>query len=91
MTYANIMGIFKINNRDPITMQLNKSRDERGAIKNFIKNTDAYKGSLFIFDRGYASKELTKQLHDAGIKYLIRLPKTVKLTQLVRRLRPFNK
>jgi hypothetical protein len=79
-TKGYIMGIYEITKKNPETMQLYKSHNERKAIIDFITaNEDRFKGSILIFDRGYYSFALEKFLKEKGIHYIFRLPKHLKL------------
>ena len=40
---------------------------------DIIKNKSEYKNNIFIFDRGYMSKELFKKLHERDMFYICRL------------------
>ena len=59
-----IMGIFNISKTSPEMITLNKSRDERKAISEFIsKSNGRYENSVLIFDRGYYSEVMEKMLN----------------------------
>jgi hypothetical protein len=62
---------------------LNKSRDERKAISEFITKSDKrYENSLLVFDRGYYSSLMERTLNDNKIKFVFRLKECFKMIPL---------
>jgi len=68
-----IMGIYNVTYNYPVSMELVNDKDERGACIDFLKNTDKYKGCIFIFDRGFMDHKLFKFLDDKKINYICRI------------------
>jgi len=78
-----IMGIFNISRNSPEMITLNKSRDERKAISEFITKSDKrYENSLLVFDRGYYSSLMERTLNDNKIKFVFRLKECFKMIPL---------
>ncbi len=68
-----VLGVYNITYDYPVTLDLVNDKNERKAYTDFIKNTEAYTGSIFIFDRGFIDNKLFKLLDDKGIQYICRL------------------
>jgi DDE family transposase len=67
------MIAYEPNLRCPITISLGKDDNERTSFIDFIKCNPLYNSSLFVFDGGYFSYEFLSELHEIGIKYIMRV------------------
>lgn len=70
---AQIMGIYNVTYNHPIVLDLVKHKNERKAFKDYIADIETYRGSIFIYDRGYWSSDLSNTLENKGIKYIMRI------------------
>ena len=70
-TKSLITTIYDIDNKAPIAMNLRGKRDERSAFLDCLKYLR--KRDCVIFDRGYYSEQLEKQLRTEEIDYIFRL------------------
>ena len=76
-----VAGLFNVTSNFPIAIDLAKTKDERSAFMHINKNKDEYKDDIFVYDRGYYSKEMIKYMVDNNFKYVFRLKKNSKLIQ----------
>ena len=60
-------GLYNVTSNYPIMLDLVKTKDERKAFMDFVKNKDKFKNNIFVFDRGYVSGSLFKFMSD-GIR-----------------------
>jgi len=67
------MGVYNVTYNYPVSMELANNKDERDAFLNFMNNRDGYKGSIFIFDRGFVDNKLFTYMDDNEINYICRL------------------
>ena len=59
---------------------LNKSRDERKAISEFItKSNGRYTNGLLVFDRGYYSEVMERMLNDTKVNFIFRIKECYKM------------
>ena len=79
MVSGRITGIYRVDKSDPISVELSSSHNERQGAANFIKSTDKYRNALFVFDRGYYSKQLATMFLQQNIKFLFRLKSNLKI------------
>jgi len=70
-----ITGLFNVTYNMPICLELAKTKDERVEFMKYIKNKDAYKDNVFIFDRGYYSEDMVKFMFDNKLNFVFRLKK----------------
>ena len=68
-----VSGLFNITSNYPVILDLVKSKDERAAFINFVKNKNKFKNNVFVFDRGYVSNKLFKYLDDNSMFFVCRL------------------
>lgn len=54
-------------------LDLVKTKNERKAFMDFVKNKDKFKNNIFVFDRGYVSDALFKFMDDNDLSYVCRL------------------
>ena len=74
-----ISGLFNVTSNFPIALDLAKTKDERSAFIHINKNKDEYKDDIFVYDRGYYSKEMINYMVDNSFNYVFRLKKNSKL------------
>lgn len=72
-TTALTLGVYNVVHNYPVALQMVTHSNERKAFLDFIKDTDKYTGSIFIFDRGSQDQVLFKKLTDMNIHFLCRL------------------
>jgi len=73
-----VSGIMNITENCPVTLDLVKTKDERLAFTEFMKNKKEFEHSLFIFDRGYMSDALIKFMYENKFKFLFRIKENSK-------------
>lgn len=71
-----VTGIYNITKKSPVYLELEKHLNERKSFLEFIKKSNNIKEikdtDIFIFDRGYYSKDFIDELNKLNIKYIIR-------------------
>jgi len=68
-----VSGLFNVTSNYPVTLDLAKTKNERKAFYNFVKNKDKFKGNIFVFDKGYVSKKLFGCMDKNNLLYICRL------------------
>ena len=68
-----VSGLFNVTSNYPVTLDLVKTKNERKAFYEFVKNKDKFKGNIFVFDKGYVSKKLFRRMDDNYLLYICRL------------------
>ena len=68
-----VSGLFNVTSNYPVTLDLVKTKNERKAFYNFIKNKDKFRGNVFIFDKGYVSEKLFRYMNNNDLLYICRL------------------
>lgn len=76
-----MMGIYDITLNAPVTLDMCKHNNERKAFIDYFQNSNNYKNSIFIFDRGYFSDDLIKFLESKEIKYVCRLKEKINIVK----------
>ena len=77
-----VSGLYNVSSNYPVMLDLVKTKDERKAFIDFVKNKDRFKGNVFVFDRGYVSDRLFKFMDDNKLFYLCRLRENSKYITL---------
>jgi len=54
-------------------LDLVKTKNERSAFINFVKNKDEFKNNIFVFDRGYVSDKLFKFMDNSDLMFICRI------------------
>jgi hypothetical protein len=71
-----VTGVYNITEKCPVYLQIEKHFNERKSILEYIQrsyNIENMKDTnIYIFDRGYYSKDFIYKLNQLGIKYIIR-------------------
>ena len=68
-----VSGLFNVTSNYPVTLDLVKTKNERKAFYDFVKNKDKFKGNIFVFDKGYVSKKLFERMDNSNLLYICRL------------------
>jgi hypothetical protein len=68
-----ITGLFNVTYNYPVTLELAKTKDERKEFMKFIKTTDKFNDSIFVFDRGYPSENFFKELVSKKLSFICRI------------------
>ena len=68
-----VSGLFNITENYPVILDLVKTKDERTAFVNFVKNKEEFKDNIFVFDRGYVSDKLFKFMNDDNLLFICRI------------------
>lgn len=68
-----VLGVYNVRSNFPVCLELVNHTNERKAFDDFIKNTNKYVNSIFIFDRGFGDKNLYESLSDKDINYIFRI------------------
>ena len=68
-----VSGLFNITSNYPVILDLVKTKNERTAFINFVKNKDKFKNNIFVFDRGYVSDNLFDYMDHNELFFICRL------------------
>ena len=73
-----VSGLFNITSNYPVILDLVKTKNERSAFINFVKNKDKFKNNIFVFDRGYVSDNLFNFMDQSDLLFICRLKENSK-------------
>jgi len=74
-----VIGLYNVTHDYPVMLKLVNHKDERKACLDFLKNTDDFRGHIFLYDRGFVDRKLFKVLYDKDINFVCRVRKNSKL------------
>lgn len=74
-----ILGLYNVTYSTPISLKLLHDKNERNGFLNFINSTDHHNNKIYVFDRGYYSRNLVRILNNKNIKFVFRLKDNLKI------------